>query len=93
MLDYDLAGSFKKDLKLMEKRRKDIPALRGVMALIIEEKPLPPELHNHTLRGKKYEGKMECHIEPDWLLVYRIDPAGQRVVFHRTGSHSDLFKK
>ncbi|GHV03055.1 hypothetical protein FACS189485_05210 [Spirochaetia bacterium] len=92
MLDYEFAGSFNKDLKLMKKRLKDIPKLRDVMRLIINEQPLSERCRNHLLHGKKYEGKWECHIEPDWLLVYQVDSAANKVVFHRTGTHSDLFK-
>ncbi|GHT85409.1 hypothetical protein FACS1894137_09640 [Spirochaetia bacterium] len=93
MLDYESAGSFNKDLKLMKKRRKNIPELREVMRLIINEQPLSERHHNHLLHGKNYEGKWECHVEPDWLLVYQVDSAVKKVVFHRTGTHSDLFKK
>jgi mRNA interferase YafQ len=92
MLDFEFAGSFNKDLKLMKQRQKDIPKLRGVMSLIIDEQVLPERCLNHLLHGKKYERKWECHIEPDWLLVYHIEPAAKKVVFHRTGTHSDLFK-
>ena len=90
MLEYELTGSFNKDLKLMEKRHKDIPKLRDIMALLIQEKPLLPKQKNHPLHGD-YEGKWECHIEPDWLLIYRIDEASHRIIFNRTGSHSNLF--
>ena len=92
MLSYDLAGSFNKDLKLMEKRRMDVSKLRNVMRLIIMEQPLPERCRPHLLHGKKWEGKWKCHVQPDWLLVYQVDQGEQKVVFHRTGSHSDLFK-
>ncbi|MDR0444433.1 MAG: type II toxin-antitoxin system YafQ family toxin [Treponema sp.] len=90
MLEYELKGSFDKDRKLMEKRRKDIRKLRDVMALLITEQPLLPKHENHPLHGD-YKGWWECHIEPDWLLIYRIEKAARKVVFYRTGSHSDLF--
>ena len=64
--------------------------LQEVIFLIINEKPLLPKHENHPLHGK-YKGKWECHIEPDWLLIYRTDTANNKVVFYRTGTHSDLF--
>ncbi|MDR0455408.1 MAG: type II toxin-antitoxin system YafQ family toxin [Treponema sp.] len=90
MLGYKLTGSFNKDLKLMEKRRKDIGKLREVMRLLINEQPLLPRHENHPLHGD-YKGWLECHVEPDWLLIYRIDKEKQKVVFYHTGAHSDLF--
>ena len=90
MRDYEVYGSFKKDSKLMQKRRKDMDKLTEVMGMLIKEVPLHPRHENHPLQGD-YKGWWECHIEPDWLLIYRIDEAKHRVVFYRTGTHSDLF--
>ncbi|MDR0513149.1 MAG: type II toxin-antitoxin system YafQ family toxin [Treponema sp.] len=83
-------GSFKKDRRLMIKRGKDINELTEVMKLLINEQPLLAKHRNHSLQGS-YNGKWECHIEPDWLLVYRIDKGTREIVFYRTGTHSDLF--
>jgi mRNA interferase YafQ len=60
------------------------------MILLINEQLLLPKHENHPLHGK-HHGKWECHLEPDWLLIYRIDEEKRRVIFYRTGSHSDLF--
>ena len=90
MLTPNYHGSFKSDRKLMKKQNKEMGKLTQVMDLLISEQPLPPKYENHPLQGK-YKGWWECHIEPDWLLIYRIDNISQRVVFYRTGSHSDLF--
>jgi mRNA interferase YafQ len=90
MLNPTFASSFRKDRKLMEKRGKDISKLRVVTTMIINEQPLLPKHENHLLHGK-HKGKWECHVEPDWLLIYRIEKDTRKVVFHRTGSHSDLF--
>ena len=90
MLNPTFTNSFKKDRKLMQKSDKDIDELTEVMALLIDEKPLLPRHKNHPLHGK-YHGKWECHIEPDWLLIYRIYKKKRRVVFYRTGSHSNLY--
>ncbi|MDR1784962.1 MAG: type II toxin-antitoxin system YafQ family toxin [Spirochaetaceae bacterium] len=90
MLSPKKSRKFTKEYVLMEKRNKNMMKIDEVVALIIKEIPLPPRYHNHPLHGK-YEGSLECHIEPDWLLIYKIYPAVQKVVFLRTGSHSDLF--
>jgi mRNA interferase YafQ len=90
MLDYEISGSFKKERKLAEKRHKDIRKLREVMSLLINEQPLLPRHENHPLHGD-FKGWWECHVEPDWVLIYRIDKEKHKVVFDHTGSHSDLY--
>ena len=90
MLTPVFTGPFKKSRKLMIKRGKDIDKLTEVMGLLINEQPLLPKHENHPLHGKD-RGKWECHVEPDWVLVYRIDDDKREVIFYRTGSHSDLF--
>ncbi|MDR0289674.1 MAG: type II toxin-antitoxin system YafQ family toxin [Treponema sp.] len=90
MLNYGITGSFNRDQKLMEKRHKDMHKLREVMAMLINEQPLLPRHENHPLQGK-YKGKWECHVEPDWLLIYRIIKEENKVIFYQTGSHSDLY--
>ncbi|GHV77694.1 addiction module toxin, RelE/StbE family [Spirochaetia bacterium] len=92
MLKHTFAGSFKNDLKMLEKRRWDTTKLRDVMDLIIAEQLLPPRCRNHPLHGE-WEGSLDCHVQGDWVLIYEIDPAAKTVTFHRTGTHSDLFKK
>jgi mRNA interferase YafQ len=90
MLNQRFTGLFKNDRKLMRKRGLDIGKLTDVMAIIVNEQPLPPERKNHPLHGK-WKGMLECHIQSDWVLIYEIDLATHVVTFHRTGSHSDLF--
>ena len=68
----------------------DIEKVTELMDLLINKKPLLPKHENHPLHGK-YQGKWECHVEPNWVLIYRIDDANRKIVFYRTGSHSDLF--
>jgi mRNA interferase YafQ len=92
MLEPILTNLFKKELKLMKRRRMNMAELKAVMESIADEQPLPERCRPHVLHGKKWEGKWECHVQADWILVYHIDQAKQKVVFHRTGSHSDLFK-
>jgi mRNA interferase YafQ len=90
MLNPTFTGPFKKDRKLMKNRNKDMEKLTEVIVLLINEQPLLPKHENHPLHGK-YQGKWECHVEPNWLLIYRIDDEKRRIIFYRTGSHPDLF--
>ena len=83
-------GSFKRDRKLLKKQNKDMSKLTDIMNLLINEQPLLPKHENHPLHGN-YKNWWECHIEPDWLLIYRIEKSSQQVIFNRTGSHSDLY--
>jgi len=83
---------FKKDLKHIERSgNKDIGKLKAVIRDLIEGKPLEPQFRDHSLKGN-YKGRRECHIEPDWLLIYKIDTQRGSIIFERTGSHSSLFK-
>jgi mRNA interferase YafQ len=88
VLTPKLTSRFKRDRRLMERRNKDIDKLKELMALIIAETPLPASRHEHILHGD-YEGMTECHVEPNWLLVYRFED--DIVHFARTGTHADLF--
>ena len=90
MLNPIYTSSFKKDCKLMQKQNKAMNKLDEVMDLLINEQPLLPKHNDHPLHGN-HKGKRECHIEPDWLLMYRIDKASRQIAFYRTGSHSELF--
>lgn len=81
---------FKRDVKLAEKRKKDMSKIKAIMTKLVNEQSLDPKNRNHKLTGD-YKNHWECHIEPDWLLIYRL--TSTEVIFERTGSHSDLFKK
>lgn len=81
---------FRKDMKRIEKRGKDMRKLRAVLTLLVEEQPLPPDYRDHPLRGD-WLGFRDLHIEPDWLLLYRIE--GDELQLARTGTHSDLFRE
>ncbi|MDR0562438.1 MAG: type II toxin-antitoxin system YafQ family toxin [Spirochaetaceae bacterium] len=89
MLDFTFSNRFKKDLDLMEKRRKNMDKLYDIMTLIIFEEPLPKHCREHILHGN-LEGFWECHIEGDWIIIYDIDPINEMIYFSRTGTHSDL---
>ncbi|MCL1812745.1 MAG: type II toxin-antitoxin system YafQ family toxin [Treponema sp.] len=90
MLNQRFTGPFKKDRKLMKRQNKDIDKLTEIMAMIVNERPLPPERENHPLHGE-WKGCLECHIQGDWVLIYEIDLAENSVTFKRTGSHADMF--
>ncbi len=81
-------GSFRRDVKLAQKRGKDLGKLRALVVLLAEEQPLPPRCRDHALTGE-WDGFRDCHIEPDWILIYRVD--GSDLYLVRTGTHSDLF--
>lgn len=90
MLKPIYTNQFKRDLKLAKRRGKSIKKLKIIMVKITNEEPLDPKYKEHKLIGK-YKGRLECHIEPNWLLIYLI--TRNEIVFERTGSHSDLFGK
>jgi mRNA interferase YafQ len=79
---------FRRDVKLAQKRGKDMVKLREVILLLMEGRPLPPRFKDHALSGD-WKHYRDCHIEPDWLLIYKIDRDDLHLV--RTGTHSDLF--
>lgn len=83
---------FKKDYKLAMKRRKDIQLLDDIIRTLSRGQALPEKNRDHPLAGE-WSGYRECHILPDWLLVYRIDDGVLVLTLVRTGSHSDLFGK
>ena len=89
MLKPEYTTKFKKDLKLVEKRNLDIELLKDIIKKLCLEEPLPAKNKDHNLSGD-WSGCRECHILPDWLLIYQT--GNGIIVFERTGTHSDLFK-
>ena len=85
------SGQFRKDIKLAKKQGKDVEKLFDVVALLAEGAPLPAKYRDHPLTGN-YVGCRECHIEPDWLLIYEVFDDVLVLLLARVGSHSDLFK-
>lgn len=83
-------AQFKKDFKLALKRNCNIEKLQEIITILANGETLPESCYDHPLRGD-YGGYRECHIEPDWLLVYRITESVLVLTLYRTGSHSDLF--
>ena len=84
-------NQFKKDLKKTIKRGLDISALENVVNMLLAEEKLPEKYKDHGLAGD-YIGKRECHIQPDWLLIYEYSVNQLILILARTGSHSDLFR-
>lgn len=80
---------FEKDIKKIKKRNKDTSKIKTVIVKLLANTPLPSKNKNHKLVGM-YIGRWECQIEPDWLLIYKIEK--DVIIFERTGSHSDLLK-
>lgn len=92
MLDIIFSSQFRKDYKRIKKSgHKDIRKLQDILLLLANEKPLEARYNNHPLQGV-LKGYFDCHIEPDWLLIYRIDKDANCLKLARTGSHSELFK-
>lgn len=81
---------FKKDIKLARKRGFNIKLLEGIVERLAKGEPLDSSCRDHELSGNWVKHR-ECHIEPDWLLVYYIDESVLVLTLVRTGSHSDLF--
>ena len=84
------SNQFKNDYKLAIKRGLDISELDHVIALLAEEEPLPPKYKDHELFGP-WKGFRECHIKPNWLLIYYLSQSRLILTLTRTGSHNDLF--
>ena len=89
MLNIIYSGQFKKDYKRCQKRGWNVGLLKSVIAILAVSSVLPPQNKDHNLTGN-YVGRRECHITPDWLLIYEID--GDDLYLERTGKHSDLFR-
>ena len=90
MLRIKYHTAFKKDYKRLQKRGLNTDKLVDVISVLAREEALPPKYRDHALGGE-YAGCRECHIEPDWLLIYEIRHSELILYLTRTGSHSDLF--
>ena len=83
---------YKRDYKACIKRGWDISLLDSVVELLMQGKPLPARCYDHELVGN-WKGFRECHIRPDWLLLYYVDHDIVTLTLTQTGTHSDLFQK
>ena len=85
-------NTYLKDLKLARRRRLDEDRLNEVIKMLLSGEPLPANLHNHLLTGD-YKDYWECHVNPDWLLLYEKDTEIRIISLYRTGTHVDIFGK
>jgi len=90
MLDIVASNQFKRDLRLARKRGFQIEALRLVVNTLANQQALDAKYRDHELLGQ-YSGFRECHVAPDWLLIYRIEDDALELFLFRTGTHSYLF--
>ena len=90
MLKIKFLNSFKKDYKRIVKRGYDIALLENVIGMLADGETLPAKYRDHALTGN-YSSYRECHITPDWLLIYEVRESELILVLSRTGTHSDLF--
>lgn len=81
-------SQFKRDMKRVLKRGKNIEKLMDAVAILAEGRALPSQYRDHPLAGE-YKNKRDCHIEPDWILIYTIED--YELILYRTGNHTDLF--
>jgi mRNA interferase YafQ len=88
MREVRRTGQFKRDVKRMDKRGKDFSEFRGVIERLAAGQALEPRHRDHPLLGS-YAGSRECHVEPDWLLIY--ERTDDELILIRTGTHADLF--
>lgn len=89
MLTPVYTRQFERDVKKVKKRRKDINKLKEVLHKLILKEPLESKYKDHKLQGS-FVGRRDCHIEPDWLLIYKLTE--NQIIFERTGTHSDIFR-
>ena len=90
MLTPVYTRQFDKDVKRLKKRAKNLEKMKIIIRSLVVEEPMDPINRDHKLIGN-WKGRRECHIESDWLLIYKIKE--NRIIFERTGTHSDLFRK
>ncbi|MDR3423763.1 MAG: type II toxin-antitoxin system YafQ family toxin [Alphaproteobacteria bacterium] len=88
MKDIVQSGAFLRDIRKLAKRRKDLSKLYALVEHLAKGDPLPAKHRSHPLKGE-WKPKWDCHIEPDWLLIYEV--TDDAVLLARTGTHSDLF--
>ena len=92
MYQLDYTGKFRKDLQCCQKRGYDMTEIKVVIKHLEEDGQVPAQYLPHKLKGK-LQGYWECHIEPNWLLIYDVQDIIKLVTLVRTGTHSDLLSK
>ena len=90
MYSIHISNKFKRDIKRCDRQQKDMEKLKEIVELLETGTTLPYKNRDHGLIGN-WDGHRECHIEPDWLLIYRVDDEEKAIELVRTGSHPELF--
>lgn len=90
MYTISFTSQFKKDYKKILKRNYELTYLEEVLQILISGNELPANYNYHPLKGK-YKNCFDCHLRPDWILIYRKDTQERNIILVRTGTHSDLF--
>ena len=90
MLKPVYSNRFKKDVKLAIKRGKNLEKMAAVIEILCSQQSIPAQYRDHALGGNYAEFR-DCHIEPDWILIYRIENHLLQLILSRTGTHADLF--
>jgi len=91
MLKFETTAQYRRDIKRIQRQGLDLSLLDSVVYMILEGKQLAAKYKDHALTGD-YVGQRECHIRPDWLLIYAVDKGKLVLTATRTGSHSELFE-
>ncbi len=91
-LTLRVATRFRRDMQKMVRRRKDLTKLQHVIESLVAQQPLAPRYHDRALTGL-LKTMRDLHVEPDWLLIYRIDYERRELILLRTGTHADIFKE
>lgn len=89
MKDIMRTSQFKRDVKRIQRQGKDLRKLKSILVSLVNGERLEDKYRDHVLVGQ-YKGTRECHLEPDWLLIYEITES--EIILIRTGSHSELFE-
>lgn len=90
MLELRTTAKFRKDYKRLKKRGYDLALLQEALEMLVRQESLPAKYRDHALTGS-YLGFRECHIQPDWLFIYRVEQDQLVLVASETGTHADLF--
>lgn len=90
MLEPTPTAKFKKDIKKFKHQLKILKELNEILISLAQERPLQKKYHDHSLGGD-WKGSRECHVNPDMLLIYRVDREQKKLFLERFGSHSELF--
>jgi mRNA interferase YafQ len=90
MYSIEITNKFKRDVRRCKRQQKDMEKFKTVSELLEKGEPLPEQNRDHVLTGN-WRGHRECHLEPDWLLIYEVDEQEKILTFMRMGSHAELF--